>query len=185
MWSNLVKFRHFGKNLEIFGNIFKNYFLFGSVELTLSQLFIIVNGQILKNNFTIWTHCHIRIYSHCSFQCSIPFHCDGQIGVLRADRILRKHLRKLNRLRHIQFLEIRNLCQSKTTIRCIIWISNLTKCRGKQVTYVHDQLSFKYCAQFVRCLRNVLTDLCHEVNKLTREIWRHTFICNAGTFERR
>ena len=105
----------------------------------------------------IWTHCHIRIYSYCSFQCSIPFRCDGQIGVLRADRILRKHLRKLNRLRHIQFLEIRNLCQSKTTIRCIIWISNLTKCRGKQVTYVHDQLSFKYCAQFVRdCVKHGL-----------------------------
>ena len=58
MWPDLAKFRHFGKNLEIFGNIFKVYLIFGKVLNPLwgiiyvfGQFFIDVNGQILKKTF--------------------------------------------------------------------------------------------------------------------------------------
>ena len=52
------------KSLEIFGNIFKVYLIFDKVVNPLwdyldafGQNFNVVNGQILKNNLAIWSHC--------------------------------------------------------------------------------------------------------------------------------
>ena len=68
MRPDLAKFIHFGKNLEIFGSILKVYLLFGKVVnplwdnmYSLGQIFIVVNGQILKNNLAIWSHCLVLI----------------------------------------------------------------------------------------------------------------------------
>ena len=57
----MAKFRHFGKNLHVLSKIFKVYFLFGTMLSILWQNFdiIVVNGQILKNNLTIWSHCPV------------------------------------------------------------------------------------------------------------------------------
>ena len=54
---------HLGKILQAFGNFLTVYFLFGKMLGLLWQIcytiglnFIVVNGQILKNNLTIWLH---------------------------------------------------------------------------------------------------------------------------------
>ena len=64
VWPDLAKFLHFGKILQVFGNILKVYFLFGEILNLLwqiccitGQIFIVTNGQILKYNLTIWSHC--------------------------------------------------------------------------------------------------------------------------------
>ena len=58
VWPDLANFCQFSKNLEIFVNIWKVYLIFDKVVNTLwdflygfEQHFIVVNGQILKNNF--------------------------------------------------------------------------------------------------------------------------------------
>ena len=63
VWPDLVKFRHFGKSLQVFGKFLTVYFLFGKMLSTLWQIcdiigliFIASNGQTLKNNLTIWSH---------------------------------------------------------------------------------------------------------------------------------
>ena len=63
VWPDLPKCCHFFKNLHIFGNIFTVYFIFVKVLNPLwhnfyafGQFFIVVNGQILKNNLAIWSH---------------------------------------------------------------------------------------------------------------------------------
>ena len=63
MWPDLAKFRHFGKSLLVFGKFLTVYFLFDKMLSILWQIcdmigliFIDVNGQILKNNLTIWSH---------------------------------------------------------------------------------------------------------------------------------
>ena len=62
MWPDLAKFRQFGKNLQVFGNFLTIYLLFGKMLSLLCQIcdiigliFIVANGQILKNNLTIWS----------------------------------------------------------------------------------------------------------------------------------
>ena len=48
----MAKFRHFGKFLTV-------YFLFGKIvnlHFISGLIFIIENGQILKQNLTIWSH---------------------------------------------------------------------------------------------------------------------------------
>ena len=59
----LAKFRHFGKSFQVFCKILAIYFLFGKKLSLLWQIcdvigliFIDANGQILKNNLTIWSH---------------------------------------------------------------------------------------------------------------------------------
>ena len=63
VWPDLAKFRHFGKTLQVFVKFWTVYFLFGKMFTLLWQIwyfialiFIVVNGQILKNNLTIWSH---------------------------------------------------------------------------------------------------------------------------------
>ena len=64
VWPDLEKFRHFCKTLQVFGKFLKYYFLFDKM-LSLSWqiwyfiglIFIAANGQIFKNNLTIWSHC--------------------------------------------------------------------------------------------------------------------------------
>ena len=57
VWPELAKIRHFGKFLTV-------HFLFGKMISLLWRflyiielIFIVTNGQILKNNLTIWSHC--------------------------------------------------------------------------------------------------------------------------------
>ena len=61
VWPDLAKFCHFGKTLQV--KFLKVYFLFGKVLSLLWQIWYIIglnlivgNGQILKNNLTIWSH---------------------------------------------------------------------------------------------------------------------------------
>ena len=63
VWPDLAKFCHFGKSLQVFGKFLTVYFLFGKMLSILWQIwdiigiiFIAANGQILKNNLTIWSH---------------------------------------------------------------------------------------------------------------------------------
>ena len=60
----LAKFHHFAKSLQVFGKFLTVYFLFGNMLSHLWQICDIIglifhfpNGQILKNNLTIWSHC--------------------------------------------------------------------------------------------------------------------------------
>ena len=62
MWPDLAKIRHFGKS-QVFCNSLTVYFLFGKMLSILCQIcdiigliFIVSNGQILKNNLTILSH---------------------------------------------------------------------------------------------------------------------------------
>ena len=62
--SSVIRFGHFGKSLQVFGKFLTVYFLFGKMLSLLWQIcdiiglyFIVANGQILKNNLTIWSHC--------------------------------------------------------------------------------------------------------------------------------
>ena len=64
VWPDLAKFRHFGNNLAVFGKFWVVYFLFGKMLNLLWRIFyifglifIVENGQILKNYLTIWSHC--------------------------------------------------------------------------------------------------------------------------------
>ena len=61
--TSFVKFRHFGKSLQVFDKFLAVYFLFGKMLSLLRQIcdlnrlnFIVASGQILKNNLTIWSH---------------------------------------------------------------------------------------------------------------------------------
>ena len=67
VWPDLGKICHFGKSLQVFGKFLAAYSLFGKMLSLLWQIcdiiglnFIVANGQILKNNSTIWSHwlCH-------------------------------------------------------------------------------------------------------------------------------
>ena len=58
---DLAKFCHFGK---VFGKLLTDYFLIGKMRRLLWQIcdiigliLIAANGQILKSNLTIWSHC--------------------------------------------------------------------------------------------------------------------------------
>ena len=62
VWPDLAKFRHFDKSIQMFGKILTDYFLFGKIPILLGEIcdiiiFIVANGQILKNNLTIYSHC--------------------------------------------------------------------------------------------------------------------------------
>ena len=66
VWPDLAKFRHFGKNLQVFGKFLTAYLLFGNMLSLLWQIWYIIgqiifvaNNQILNNNLTIWSHCWI------------------------------------------------------------------------------------------------------------------------------
>ena len=69
MWPDLAKFRHFGNSVQVFGNFLTVYFLFGKMLSLLWQtcdiiglICIVGNGQILKNNLTIWSHWRLPIF---------------------------------------------------------------------------------------------------------------------------
>ena len=63
VWPDLAKFRHFGKTLQVFGNFWqfishlhKMLCQLRQIYDIIGQIFIVANGQILKNNITIWPH---------------------------------------------------------------------------------------------------------------------------------
>ena len=47
VWPDLAKFRHFGKSIQVFGQICD----------IIGLIIIVANGQILKNNLTTWSRC--------------------------------------------------------------------------------------------------------------------------------
>ena len=62
--QDLAKFRHFAKTLLVFGNFLTVHFLSGKmlgqlwrIYYIIGQIFSAPNGQILKNNLTIWSCC--------------------------------------------------------------------------------------------------------------------------------
>ena len=63
VWPDWGKFHHFGKIFQVLGNILWVYLLFGKISdlfwqilYAIGQVFIDVNGQMLKNNLAIWSH---------------------------------------------------------------------------------------------------------------------------------
>ena len=63
VWPDLAKFHHLSKSLQVFGSFLMVYLLFGIMLSRLLQIcdiigliFSVANGQILKNNLTIWSH---------------------------------------------------------------------------------------------------------------------------------
>ena len=64
VWPDLATFCHLGKSLQVFGKFLTVYFLIGIILSPPGQtcdiiwlIFIVANGQILKKNRTIWSHC--------------------------------------------------------------------------------------------------------------------------------
>ena len=64
VWPDLAKFCHFGKGLQVFGkkwrfisDLAKWWTYFGKICDIIGLIFSVANGQILKNNRTIWSHC--------------------------------------------------------------------------------------------------------------------------------
>ena len=62
-WPDLANYRHFGKNLHVFDNFLTVYILsckmvslHWQICYIIGLVFIVANGQILKNNLTIWLH---------------------------------------------------------------------------------------------------------------------------------
>ena len=62
IWRN---FTTLAKKLQVFGKFLTVYFLCGKMLCLLWQIcaiigliFIVTNGQILKSNLTIWSHCN-------------------------------------------------------------------------------------------------------------------------------
>ena len=64
VWQDLPSFRHFGRMLKVFGNSLWGLFEYLSIFWTyidknvmvLGKFFIVVKGQILKNDLVIWSH---------------------------------------------------------------------------------------------------------------------------------
>ena len=63
-WSKLAKFRHFGKIVKLFDKLSKHFLiLWHNFEPSFEKNYafgpvgIVVNGQILKSNLAIWSHC--------------------------------------------------------------------------------------------------------------------------------
>ena len=80
-WPDLANYRHFGKNLHVFDNFLTVYILsckmvslHWQICYIIGLVFIVANGQILKNNLTIWLHWagsrlavsrHVQLVSFC------------------------------------------------------------------------------------------------------------------------
>ena len=78
VWPDLSNFRHFGKSLPVFGKFLTVHLLLGKILSWRGQIFgiiglifIIANGQILKNNLSIWPHW-FRVTPSTSFSCCQP-----------------------------------------------------------------------------------------------------------------
>ena len=63
MWPDLEKFRHLGKILkrvwpflEWLFSIWQNWEHTLAIFYALGQIFVVLNGQMLKNNLAIWSH---------------------------------------------------------------------------------------------------------------------------------
>ena len=66
MLPDLAKFCHFGKKIKDYGNLSRVYLVFSKMLSLLWQIcncvgliFIVGNGQILKDNLTVWSHCSL------------------------------------------------------------------------------------------------------------------------------
>ena len=64
VWTDLAHFRHFGNFLKYLDNFLKllltdgkNFNLLWRICYAIWHICMIINGQILKNNRAIWSHC--------------------------------------------------------------------------------------------------------------------------------
>ena len=77
--TRLGEIRHFGKIFKVLGNILTVYLLLGKfsgllrqISYAIGQIFIDVNGQMLKNNLATWSHCRPDTHS-CTVSIPNPF----------------------------------------------------------------------------------------------------------------
>ena len=58
LWQNLQSYGQFSRDYLVFNqNMAKYSTFFWQILYTFGQIFIDVNGQMLKNNLAIWPHC--------------------------------------------------------------------------------------------------------------------------------
>ena len=57
LWPDLAKFRHFGKFLTDYFLLCKMLNLLWQIYEIVGLIFIVANGQMLKYNLTLWSHC--------------------------------------------------------------------------------------------------------------------------------
>ena len=77
VWPDLAKFCHYGKILQVFGKCLmvhllfdKMLGLFGQICYNIGLISIVSDDQILKNNFSIWSHCSVTLKSKFSPKAS-------------------------------------------------------------------------------------------------------------------
>ena len=132
---DLAKFRHFGKIIKVLGN-FKDFIqvfvILWPILYPIGQIFIYVNGQILKNSQAIWSHwwwltttlnnpcnyvCHLgpdyKTFSTPEFWSNAPIHTSNpglvhifaktKINVSLFNRHQNSDLRVYAQLEHLEF----------------------------------------------------------------------------------
>ena len=57
VWPDLAKFHHFGNRLKVYLVLGKVFSSLWHNLYAIGQIFIAENGQILKTQFVIWSHC--------------------------------------------------------------------------------------------------------------------------------
>ena len=89
VWPDLAKFCNFGKSLQVFGKFLIVYFLFVKMLSLLWQtcyiiglIFIVANGQILKNNLTHLSHCAQPITWECKRGVVCKLEWDEQLKII-------------------------------------------------------------------------------------------------------
>ena len=73
---------------------------------TIGQVFIVADGQILKHNLTIWSHCHLtkilvfqeNLFQHFFAKCRTLF-CGKNILLLGTGRLFFDQVRQLKNLK--------------------------------------------------------------------------------------
>ena len=64
VWPDLVKFRHFGKILLVFGNFLKIYLIFEKIVNLVWQLFYAIWQKVIVEKAEFWNN-YLAIWSHC------------------------------------------------------------------------------------------------------------------------
>ena len=81
VWPDLAKFHHFGNNFKVFGQLLKGLLtiwqniwrlnLHCQIFYAFGQIYILINGQILKNILPVWSHWFQRSFLTL-FVCVCP-----------------------------------------------------------------------------------------------------------------
>ena len=96
--TRLGEIRHFGKIFKVLGNILTVYLLLGKfsgllrqISYAIGQIFIDVNGQMLKNNLATWSHCRPDTHS-CTVSIPNPSLSLSFMHTPTHIRIMKKHV---------------------------------------------------------------------------------------------